>query len=137
MYPNLTSFTFVTGRRSQNERLRGSVLAIETTTSSGERVLLVRANNPQENLLAQVDGKVLMREVLRVMRELAERRGIKLVVVPLDQASASCSNRQQVANYYQANFSQAPKVELVNEPATNFNGYENWKSTGHSPVVAI
>ncbi len=136
-YPNLTAFTFVTGKGTDNERLNGSVLAIETETPAGERVLLVRANNPKENLLNQVDSKVLLENTLAEMKALALRRGINKVVVPRDNASASCSNRAKVAGYYAEKYVDAPKVQLVESAETSFNGYKNWDAEGLFPVVEI
>ncbi|HEX3099551.1 MAG TPA: hypothetical protein VHQ41_01095 [Patescibacteria group bacterium] len=136
-YPGITAFTFVTGRGTVNERLRGSLLAIETETSKGENVLLVRANNPQENLLGQVDNDELIKQTLEQMKKLAERRGIEKVVVPLDPASASCSNRKNVASYYRTKFSDAERIALEDMPETNFNGYDVWNPHGSHGVVEI
>ncbi|PIT93350.1 MAG: hypothetical protein COU06_00535 [Candidatus Harrisonbacteria bacterium CG10_big_fil_rev_8_21_14_0_10_38_8] len=136
-FPTLTAYTFVTGRNTINERLRGSVLVIETQTPAGESVLLVRANNPKENLLVQIDSDIFMKKLLEEMKKLARRRGIKKVVIPLDAVSTSCSNRAQVASYYGRKYTKADKVALVNEPVTNFNGYKNWDPKGKYPVVEI
>ena len=136
-YPELTSFTFVTGRNTKNERLAGSVLAIEATTPEGEKVLLVRANNPQESLLHKVDPDVLIAKTLEEMKALAARREIPLVVVPLDGASTSSSNRPLVSAYYAKKFKRTDVVRLVKTPETQFNGYPNWDPTGSNRVVKI
>ncbi len=136
-FPGITAFTYVTNRGTQNERLRGSVLIVETETEEGEPEIVVRANNPQENLLSQVDVDALMSKVLEEFKLLAKRRNIQKVGVPLDQASMSCSNRPGVAGYYRREFSKAPKVGLKNQPETNFNGYANWNKDGNSAVVEI
>lgn len=135
-YPGLTSFTFVTGRGTKQERLRGSVLVIETKTMKNEPVLLVRANNPQENLLGQVDTESLLDAVMEQMADLAKKRKIAIMAVPVDEASASCSNRSQVAQYYQDRFRKNEALRLVDTPETNFNGYNNWDPRGDFPVRA-
>jgi len=127
----------VTGRGSSNERLRGSVLAIETQNKKGENVLLLRANNPQESLLHQIDAEELVRASLEEMKKLAERRGVQHLVVPLDAATQSSSNRTEVSNYYRREFGNAEKMELVDVNETNFNGYNNWKADGKHAVVKI
>lgn len=135
-YPRLTAFIFVTGRGTPNERLRGSLLAIETKTADGEPVLLIRANNPQENLLGQVDVNTFLSKVIEEMKKLAKRRDITKVVVSQDSASGSSSNRPAVSSYYKTR-GGTDKIELVNEPETNFNGYPNWNSKGIHAVVEI
>lgn len=137
MYSGITAFTFVTGRGTVNERLRGSLLAIETETPAGEKVLLVRANNPQENLLGQVNNEILIQKTLEEMKQLAAKRGIGKVVVPLDGASASCSNRKSVAGYYRKKYFGEERVALEDSSETNFNGYNVWNPDGSHGVVEI
>ena len=112
-------------------------MAIETTTPEDESVLMVRANNPRENLIQKVDADILIAKTLDEMKALAERRSIQHVVVPRDQASASCSNRRQVAEFYAKNYGRSQIVGLTNEPETNFNGYPNWNPQGSNRTVKI
>lgn len=128
---------FVTNRGTAQERLQGSALHIETKTPAGERVLMLRANNPRENLIAQVDAESFIRTTIDDAIDKAKELGIDMVVVPLDAASASCSNRPAVAEYYKKHYGKAEKIDLVNEPATNFNGYPNWNKDGTNPVVVV
>ncbi|MBI2444606.1 MAG: hypothetical protein HYV42_05205 [Candidatus Magasanikbacteria bacterium] len=136
-YRTITPLIFVTGRHTPQERLRGSVLAIETKTPQGELVLLVRANNPQEGLLSQVVPDTLIAQTLAALRQIAAQRNIPHTVVPLDQTSRSSTNRPEVARYYEQHFKEQPKVTLIKEPVTNFNGYANWNPEGEHPVVEI
>lgn len=136
-YPDLTAVVIVTNRGKTQERIMGSFLLIETKTSDGRGVLLIRANNPRENLLGKVDVGSLIREIITYTSEIAEKRGLNLVVVPLDEATASSSNRPAVSEFYYRSFSQRPKIDLVNQPETNFNDYNNWDSKGYHPVVAV
>ncbi|MFZ5365381.1 MAG: hypothetical protein ACOZBH_04280 [Patescibacteria group bacterium] len=136
-FPGITSINIVTNRNKAQERIDGSVLFIETKTPDGKKVLNIRANNPRENLLGRVNGDALIKEIIKYAKETAQRRKIDIVALPLDGASHSSSNRPTVSAYYQKNFSKNKKVELVNEPETNFNNYSNWNPDGKSPVVAI
>ena len=136
-YERLTSFIYVVGRGTSYERLQGSVLIIETKTLDGEPVLLIRANNPRESLLREVNSEKLLKTVLSSLTELAKKRGITKVVVPLDKSSSSCSNRPLVAEYYAKHFGAKPKLDLVNEPETNFNGYSVWNKGGAHGVIDI
>jgi hypothetical protein len=136
-FPGITGYVYVVGRGTNNERLRGSFLAVETKTEQGEKTLVIRANNPQENLLSQVDNDTLMQLTIQEMKNVATRRKLKKVTVPLDNASASCSNRAKVATYYHSKYKEAEKVGLVNEAETKFNGYDIWNKNGTHPVVDI
>ncbi len=136
-YEKLTEFSFVTGRGTEKERLRGSVLVIETTTAAGEKAMVIRANNPQEGLLRQIDGEGLVMETIKGLQSIAEARGIKIVTVPLDEATQSCSNRATVAKVYKNKFTGRDGIMLTDEPETNFNGYEIWDSTKKHKVVAV
>ena len=60
-----------------------------------------------------------------------------MVTLPLDKATASCSNRKDVADVYHEKYTNAEKVEFVNEPETNFNGYDNWNPNGRYPSVIV
>ena len=143
-FPSLHTVTFVTGRDTAHERFAGSVLFVETKSDApslkgrnDESVLLVRANNPRENLIQAVDDEELIGKTLEMAIETAKHRGLDMVVVPLDRAGGSCSNRAVVGNFYRKYFSTNPKVQLHNEPETNFNGYPNWDPAGNYPVVKI
>ena len=135
--PGITAYGFVANRGTPEEKIRGTALAIETAAADGNKVLLVRANNPAQALASQVNTDSLVRESLNEMIALAKRLGCKYVVVPLDSASQSSSNRPFVSEYYRTHFSEAPTLELRNEPETNFNGYPNWDPKGANPVVVI
>ena len=99
--------------------------------------MLIRANNPQENLIQRVSTEDLLEKMLEQFKALAVKRGIEHVVVPLDPKSTSCSNRQAVADYYHSRFKQSLPIPLTNEPATNFNSYPNWNVEGSNKVVKI
>jgi hypothetical protein len=138
-YPDLHAFTFVTGRNTHKERFVGSTLAIETQRKNEKKktTLIVRANNPRENLIQNVDAAAFMKKMLEEMILLAKRRGLAQVVIPLDSASASCSNREHVADFYHKYFGKNPKVPLLNTPETNFNSYPVYDPLGDHPCVVI
>lgn len=137
-YDGITTITFVTGRDSPRERIRGSVLFVETETPDGKTVLNVRANNPRNDLLALVDPDTLIEQVLTYAVKIAEARDIDCVTVSYDGAAQSSSNRQEVPAYYQKRYGKkSRRVALVNEPETNYNGYPSWDAEGQHPVVVI
>lgn len=136
-FPGIEAEIFVTNRGTAQERLQGSALHVETSTPKGERVLMLRANNPRENLITQVDAEAFIKMTIDDAIDKAKELGMDMVVVPFDKATASCSNRSAVAEYYRKHYDKAPKVELINEPGTNFNGYDNWNAKGEHPVVVV
>lgn len=136
-YRNLVAYVMVTDKGTPKERLRGSVLVIETEDGDGEPVMLVRANNPQEGLLWQVDSEVLLERMLDKFKALATVRKMKRLTVPLDGSSQSSSNRQKVSSFYSARYGKHPKVRLKREPETTFNNYNNWNPEGAHAVVDI
>lgn len=139
-YPGITAYTFVTGRNTAHEKFAGSALFIETEEYSDEggvKTLLVRANNPRENLIQMVDSEALVRQTLEEAIEVAKREGLEKVVVPLDPATASCSNRKLVADFYKKHFTGNKKVQLIDSPDTNFNGYPVWNPLDTHPSVEI
>ena len=137
-FPNVRAMIFVTNRGKSNERMAGSVLFVETRLAeSNERVLIIRANNPRQNLIAQVDADSLVRWTVDAAIKTAKRRGIKHVAVVRDRVTAASSNRERVSAHYQSNFEHNMSARLVNEPATNFNGYNVWDETAGHPSVII
>ena len=136
-FSNVRAMIFVTNRGKGTERMAGSVLLVETRThASNERVLVIRANNPRQNLIAQLDAPSLVTRTIDAAIATARRRGIKHVAVVRDRATAASSNREEVAQAYHDAYEGAPPVRLKNEPATNFNGYNVWDTDeGHPSVI--
>jgi len=138
-HEGITAVLMVTNRGKAEERMEGSMLLIETTQikiDTTNPALVVRANNPRENLLGKVDPDGLVEASLEYARATAKERDINMVGVVHDHASAASSNRSHVAEYYQKHFSAERPLTLVNTEETNFNGYNIWNSAAH-PVVRI
>ena len=145
-YPSVRPMVFVTNRDRAAERLAGSVLFVETrlapstssgSSTSGEKVLVIRANNPRENLVAQLDAPSLVRQTVDAAIATAKRRNIKHVAIVRDRATAASSNRESVSAFYQKEWAASSPVALVDEPETNFNGYDIWNKTGDHPSVIV
>ncbi|NQV88849.1 MAG: hypothetical protein HQ488_00810 [Parcubacteria group bacterium] len=136
-YPGVKAFTYVLGRGTPQERFAGSALFVESKVQgTDDSALIVRANNPRENLIQSVDNVSFTLQSLEKAIETAKRRGIDEVLVPLDGVTQSSSNRSGVTEVYGNLFFQNPKRSLENTPDTNFNGYKVWdKHGGHGCVV--
>ncbi len=137
-YPGVKAFTYVLGRGTPQERFAGSTLFVESKVRGKEdSVLVVRANNPRENLIQSVDNVSFTLQSLDKAIETAQRRVIDEVLVPLDSVTQSSSNRSGVSDVYTKLFSKNPKRALENTPDTNFNNYDIWNSDGRHPCVVV
>ncbi len=134
-HEGIVSYSLVLDKDTENEKFGGSFLVIETENEKKEKTLVLRANNPQQNLFNSVDGESLIKSIIEEVRELAKRRGISNLVVPL--SGGATSNRPEVSNYYSKHFSNNLKVKLKNTEDTNFNSYEIWNPESASGVVKI
>lgn len=136
-YEGITNYTLVLDEGSPQERFIGSFLVIETEKDSGEPVLVLRANNPHENIKNMVDTDSLVQGIIDQVDALAKRRGVADVVAPIDGSGGSSSNRSFVSKYYKEHFGSRERVALVNTPDTNFNGYEIWNASGARAVAKV
>ncbi len=143
--PGLHAWIYTTHRGKSNEAIRGSFLGIQTRTPEGERVLVGRANNPLQTFVQMLDADSFTLGTLKELVATARRmRAHRLenqkdlrdldkrmrVVVPLDAASQSSTNRPAVNEVYHSRFGKNPLCALVNEPETRFNNYAIWDVHG-------
>ncbi len=131
----ITSYSIILDKGTKNERFAGSFLVIETGTEDGKPVMVLRANNPQQNLFNMVHGDSLVASIVSEVKALAKRRGIDRVVAPL--SGGATSNRTEVAEYYDKTFSSGQKIGLKKSPETNFNGYDIWNKESVNAVTVI
>jgi hypothetical protein len=136
-FPGITAVAMVTNYGTAQESLDGSVLFVETETTSGEKALVVRANNPRMSMFDKFDSDNLITAVLEYAKTIAQKRGIPQVLVVRDKVSAASSNRSEVATYYQHTFADKTPVALVDTSETNFNGYNIYNPNAGHPVVSI
>lgn len=166
--PHLKSWVYVSNHNKPNESLRGSVFAIETRIENSEDgfpgipALVIRANNPRENFIQNINADQFVLESLKIaintarrlreerieqmmkyakendkMYQKSDARLSQCVVFPLDKATISSTNREPVAASLFKRFSSNEKVGLVNQSETNFNGYPNWDKRGANGCVKI
>jgi len=136
-FPGVRSLMFVTNRGDGKERIMGSVLFVEATTPSGEKVLVVRANNPRQNLLGKVSAEDLVEQTIQAAIRVAERGGFDMVALPPDFAGQSSSNRPEVSKIYRTRFRKNRRVRLVDNADTTFNGYKVWDDKGPHGVAVV
>ncbi|MDO8584284.1 MAG: hypothetical protein Q7R83_03850, partial [bacterium] len=145
--PGVYAWTyFVETKEKKTEIIpRGSLVGIATKKLDGTPVLVARANNPRENFIQSVNETDLvlqsLKEVIATARRLRDERvatdqgsspagKCQSVAIPLDKASQSSTNRPMVAAVYASRFGSCQRVDFVNSPDTNFNGYSTWSGQG-------
>ena len=93
---------------------------IETETLKKEPCLVLRANNPAQNLFSMVDGDTLIKNIIGELKNVAARKGIKNTVVTMLEGSDS--NRDEIKDYYKKHYSEQMISKIVpdNEDPTKF-----------------
>ena len=119
-YPNITSYSLVMDKGTQKEKFVGSFLVIETKTKDNQPILVIRANNPSQNMYNTVDTKALVDKIFDEVRNVAKRRNIPFVGVALGHGTAS--NRTFVTEYH--NIAAKERIGLKDNAETNFNGHQ-------------
>lgn len=156
-FPHLTTWMYVAGRSTSRERIVGSVLTIDTHRSDGVPALLVRGNNPRENLARSVNADSLVVQSLRGLVDVAraqwqerqksapipsKRR--QCVMIPRDVTKGSSTNRFSIGDVYERRFTswvpreRSPYVSgLDKQPENEFNHHKNWDEHGLAASVVI
>jgi len=146
-YQKLRAWIYAVADTSGNMTPRGSMLGLEVRCADGAEGLVARANNPKESFIRSIDAKdfvlASLREAVETARRIqAERvdRGEppvkQRVLVPIDRATESSTNRTQVASVYHARFQDNPRIALERSPESTFK-YDLTNSRGAHPCVVV
>ncbi len=134
-YPNLTAVLMTLPGHAE---IAGSVLFIEAETRSKKRVLVIRALNPTEAVVRELDPVALVQATIayaqKVVEERARGTGVPFDEIRLcvDQCGGHSTNRQRIAEAEKALVAcefWLPGESLISTPETNFNGYAIWDRT--------
>ena len=146
-YPKLNAWVYATVDDKERMTLRGSALALGLKSTAGDRVLVLRANNPKETFARSLDAAsfvtATLREAIATARrewqdaDAEERKWPRVVAFPLDRASMSSTNRPSIALDYFRRFYANPRLELKRTPEATFNGYDLTQPFGNSPCVEV
>ncbi|HSX08941.1 MAG TPA: hypothetical protein VLF93_02200 [Candidatus Saccharimonadales bacterium] len=104
-------------------RLTGASMLIETTSKSGEPVLLIRGLNPLENYINHVSVEEFYDQFINYARGIAESRKRKLAIVIDNHCGGSATNRPVLFSFLTDKRRGLQRVR-VNEADTTFNGYD-------------
>lgn len=128
-FPNFTSVIFVQNPESSSRRLAGACLLIETTSSDGEPLLVIRGVNPLQNVITQLDSKSFMNELTDYVEEIATTLGRKPAIVIDDHSGGSATNRPSLYDYMVSVRPQLQQVQLASADDTTFNNYNIVRNT--------
>jgi len=110
-------------KKAEGLDLAGSMLILENKIN-GEDVLVLRAINPRAEFLSEYSARDFVSGAIAYARLLAERKGIKRVVVPIEESGAT-SNRDMVIREIR-DFVKGDVLNL--DQMENFNGYDITKA---------
>lgn len=121
---NITPIIIVTNPDQKgNMRTGGAFLLLEAIEpATGDKVLVIRGNNPQETIIGKLDPVEYVREVVAYTKEVAEKRGISKVALPVDGRGQSATNRQSVFDSYVTLYGSNQRISLSGN--ISFNGYD-------------
>lgn len=121
-WPNLIPYKFVKlPVDSEQKELIGGVLFIESQAENGEKVLIVRAINPRDEYLSDLQAESFCEQVFDVAGQMAKRRGLTKVLVAT--LPGTISNREKINNYITAKYGNWSQV-LPLQQSLMFNGLE-------------
>jgi len=127
-YPNFTALIFKQNPGNEkDERLAGACMIIETTTTSGEKLLLIRGLNPIENTINRLYVPDFVKQVVLYVHKIADQKRdgkSKVGIIIDDNRGGSASNRDAVFNYLSTNMKTQEKlIRGISHAETEFNGY--------------
>lgn len=133
-YPNLTAILMTLPGRTE---ITGSTLFIDAVSETGRRALVIRALNPTESIVHQLDAEALVEATIayaKTVVEAEEARGgmpFQEIRLCMDGAGGHSTNREDIANAEQAlqkKYGWSHGWALKQTPETNFNGYRIWQA---------
>ncbi len=122
-HPNVTAVTMVANPGGASERLVGSAVFIEGTSKSGEPLLIVRALNPLENVITQLNPEKFVQAYLAYAGDVARQTNRRLAVV-IDGCRHGATNRLLIAQYLESIRGSLKPVSLRDPKSVVFNGYD-------------
>jgi|GEM_PF-7090951 len=122
-FPNFSSILMVKDKETQNERIVGASLLIETKAENGDELLIIRGLNPTETMINSLDVKSYFEAVVDYARNLADSTGKKLAISIDDNSGGHTTNRPLLFNYISNLKGTLKPVKLQNPSEANFNRY--------------
>lgn len=128
-HPNMLSLLMIQNPDSKFERLAGASMLIETESDEGERLLIIRGLNPQQNVINQLSVPDFFKQCTDYLKDIARKDGRKLAIVIDDHSGGASTNRPALMDYLsliQANNISSVKLRqivLASADDTEFNGY--------------
>lgn len=107
--------------RSGKTRLLGGFMLVEATNENGEKLLVIRGNNPLETFINNHSVERYMEAVIEYAKQTARRMGFTAVLLALSDRGEAATNRSAIATYTIGKYADMPRVRINQIP---FNGYD-------------
>lgn len=121
-YPNTTAVIMVKNPDNKNRRFVGASLFVETESTDGEKLLVIRGLNPLETEINMLNQKSFVDNFTDYARKIADDSGRKLAIVVDGHSGGAATNRPQLFNYLNDLKTSLQKVK-INDPSTTINTY--------------
>jgi len=123
-YPNISSLSFFDG-----DKAAGSCLLIDTETSDGTPLTIIRGLNPLEAVINKLDIESFVDGIKTYVGEVAKQRNRKLAIVIDNHSGGSSTNRPFLYGYLSGLKHSLPRVTGLKSEDTTFNGYDITRDT--------
>lgn len=123
-HANFTPVIFAKDPDSPDGKLLGACFLIDAINAQGERVLIIRGNNPQQNHITRVSAESFFESFVEWLAPQAKAAGFSEILIPMDGCGGSQTNRPPLSLYLRATYGTAPRVELGTDRPTTFNDYD-------------
>lgn len=122
-FPNMFSVSMIQNKGTNNERVAGACMFIETTDETGQDLLIVRGLNPIMNVVSELQVEDFYDKFIAYARSLADSAGRKLAIVIDNNKGGSASNRQSVYDHL-SSIKPTLEMAIIGKDDTTFNGYD-------------
>lgn len=125
-HPNVTAIIMKQiNRGNGEERFVGSSLLIDTTDTNGDKVAVIRALNPIENIINKLSVSDFYNQFVAYVKSITEEEYAKVGIVIDNRAGGAATNRPLLFNYLKyLRDNGALRPLAVNKKDTTINGFD-------------
>lgn len=123
-FPNFTSLIMVQNPDNTFERIAGAAFLIEAESDQGEKLLIIRGLNPQENIINQLSVKDFYQQLTQYLKPLAQSDGRQLAIVIDGHSGGAATNRPLLFAHLDQIKRGLRPVKLNPAVPTQFNEYK-------------
>ncbi|MFA9288400.1 MAG: hypothetical protein ACEQSA_00780 [Weeksellaceae bacterium] len=121
--PNVHALIHRLNPGTDQEALVGATLIIETTTAAGEKILILRGDNPQQTFINSIDLESYHQAILERAKEIARKKHCKIAIALGTSSGQATTNRPAYFQYLHDTYANHQVVNLNQSGDNTFNGY--------------